>query len=233
VRRILAHAGLTEGAIQTPPDHPLDDTERERTISAGEGRTSIAMNCSGKHAAMLATCVANGWPIDSYRDPEHPLQRAIRTTLGDLSGKAVETVAVDGCGAPLFDTTLTGLARAFSRLSTTSEGPEHQVAQAIRDFPEWVSGTRRDEAQLLGAVPGSIAKAGAESCYAFATREGRAVALKIDDGAARARPVVMAAVLRRIGVTDEDGVDAEAVERTGQHVLLGGGRPVGLLRAVV
>ena len=96
-----------------------------------------------------------------------------------------------------------------------------------------MSGTRRDEAALLAAVPGSICKAGAESCYAFATNDGRAVALKVDDGAARARPVLMAAVLEQVGITDLEGVDAEAVARTGEHVLLGGGRPVGQLRALV
>ena len=229
VCRILASAGLTEAHLQTPPDFPLDDEERVHH----RDRTSLAMNCSGKHAAMLATCVANDWPIGSYREPDHPLQLAIRATLEELTGRSVTTVAVDGCGAPLFDTTLTGLAAAFRRLATAEAGPEHQVARSIRDFPTWTSGTRRDEAALLAAAPGSIGKAGAESCYAFATSDGRAVALKVDDGAARARPVLMAAALRRIGLTQEDGVDAGAVDRTGEHVLLGGGRPVGQLRAIV
>ena len=233
VRRLLAQAGLTEDALQTPHDHPLDETERAQRLREGKDREPIAMNCSGKHAAMLATCRANGWDTDSYLDPEHPLQKGIRATLEDLSGVPVETVAVDGCGAPLFSTTLVGMARAFARLASATAGPEHQVADAIRRFPEWVSGTRRDEAALLKAVPGAICKAGAESCYAFALPDGRAVALKVEDGAPRARPVVMAAVLRRLGFTEEPGVDAEAVARTGEHILYGGGRPVGELRALV
>jgi L-asparaginase II len=96
-----------------------------------------------------------------------------------------------------------------------------------------VSGTRRDESALLRAVPGAIAKAGAEGCYAVALADGRAVALKVEDGAARARPVVMAAALRRLGVTEEEGVDAEAVEATGVFTLLGGGHPVGALHALL
>jgi L-asparaginase II len=233
VRRILGGAGLDAEALQTPPDHPLDDEERERAISAGHSRSSIAMNCSGKHAAMLATCVANDWPLESYREPEHPLQKAIRATLEELTGETVTTVATDGCGAPLFDTTLQGLAASFQRLATATEGPEHRVAEAVRAHPEWVSGTRRDEAVLLRAVPGAIGKAGAESCYAFSTRDGRAVTLKVDDGAARARPVLMAAILKKVGIVDADGVDASAIAGTGEHVLLGGGRPVGQLRALV
>ena len=233
VRRVLAGVGLEVDALQTPPDLPLDDVERERVLAAGGGRSRVAMNCSGKHAAMLATCVVNGWDTDTYLDPEHPLQRGIRTTVEELSGVPVEVTAVDGCGAPLLSTTLAGLARAFARLATSEEPAVAAVADAVRAFPEWVSGTRRDEAALLRAVPGAVAKAGAEACYAVALTDGRAVALKVEDGAPRARPVVMAAALERLGVLEEPGVDAEAVRATGRYVVLGGGRPVGSLRAVL
>ena len=106
------------------------------------------------------------------------------------------------------------------------------IASAIRNHPEYLSGTHRDELSLLRAIPGAIGKAGAESCYAVALADGRAFAMKTDDGAARARPVVMAALLDGLGVTDEPGVDGEAVRRTGEAVVLGGGRPVGEIRAV-
>ena len=141
-------------------------------------------------------------------------------------------VATDGCGAPLLSASLTGLARAFRSLALAASGAPWQVASAIRAHPEFTSGSRRDEATLLRAVPGSIGKAGAESCYAVALADGRAVALKTDDGAPRVRPVLMAAALERMGVLDESGVDAAAVRRTGELTLLGGGRPVGEIRAV-
>ncbi len=233
VRRVLAGVGLDEQALQTPPDLPLDDVERERVLASGGDRSRLAMNCSGKHAAMVATCVVNGWDTGTYLEPNHPLQRAVAATVEDLTGVRVEVTAVDGCGAPLLSTTLTGLGRAFSRLATSEEPALAAVAAAVRAHPQWVSGTRRDEAALLRAVPGAVAKAGAEACYAVALADGRAVALKVEDGGARARPVVMAAALGRLGVLEEAGVDAEAVRATGRHEVLGGGRPVGLLRAVL
>lgn len=232
VRRILASAGLDESALQAPPDYPLDDEERDAVLRAGGGRAPILMNCSGKHAAMLATCVANGWTTDDYLDPGHRLQRAIRTTFDELTGEPSE-LAVDGCGAPLLSCSVIGLATAFRRLAVAEGGPERQVADAIRRHPEQVSGTRRDERALLTAIPGAIGKAGAESCYALALADGRAFALKVDDGGARARPVVMAAALRRAGVDEEPEVDGAAVLATGDVPLLGGGRRVGEIRAVL
>ena len=239
VRRILASAGLDETALQTPPDYPLDDDAREAVIRAGGGRAAVLMNCSGKHAAMLATCVLRGWDTESYLRAEHPLQQAIAADFAAMTGEPVEVVAVDGCGAPLLSASLTGLARAFSRLATgTGPGGDADpaaaaVSEAIRHHPAYVSGSTRDERALLTAIPGAIGKAGAEACYAVALADGRAFALKIDDGTPRARPVVMAAALRRSGVDEEPGVDTDAVRRTGVAELLGGGQPVGLLRALL
>lgn len=234
-RRILAGAALEESALQTPPDYPLDDAARTEAIRAGLERTSLFMNCSGKHAAMLATCVANGWDTATYRDPAHPLQAGITETFATSTGEPVEVVAVDGCGAPLLSTSLVGLATAFRRLAVATEGPQHRVAEAIRTHPEMVSGSTRDELALLRALPGSIGKAGAESCYAVALPDGRAIALKTDDGAARVRPVLMAAALERLGVLDGEsalaGADAGAVRATGAVAVLGGGRSVGEIRA--
>jgi L-asparaginase II len=236
-RRILESAGLDESALQTPPDYPLDDEARELVIRSGGAKTPIQMNCSGKHSAMLATCVINGWDLATYREQDHPLQQAIEATFAELTGEAVTTVAIDGCGAPLLSTSLVGLATAFRRLALGTDGfdkPDEQsvrVAEAIRKHPAYVSGTTRDELALLTAIPGAIGKAGAESCYAIALPDGRAFALKTDDGAPRVRPVLMAEALRRSGVLGEPGVDADAVRLTGVLELLGGGVPVGEIRA--
>lgn len=233
VRRILASAGLDETALRNPPGWPLLDAVRDDVLRTGGAPSVLRMNCSGKHAAMLATCVVNGWPLETYLDPRHPAQRAIAETLEDLTGERIVHATTDGCGAPLLSTSLTGLARAFATLATGDDPALVRVATAMREHPEWVSGTGRDELTLVRAIPGAIAKAGAEACYAVALPDGRACALKIEDGGARARPVVMAALLERLGVTAEDGVDADAVRRTGAAPLLGGSTVIGEIRAVL
>jgi L-asparaginase II len=228
VRRILAGAGIGESALQTPPDYPVDETEKIAYIAAGGVPEPIAMNCSGKHAAMLATCVVNGWSLDTYPDVGHPLQKALQEAVGDLADERIPAVGIDGCGAPLFALTLTGLARAFSRIATApAESPEGRVAAAIRAHPTWLGGTRRDVSRLVAGVPGLIAKDGAEGVYAAALPDGRALALKVDDGAARARPPVMVAALRRLGV------DVTPLGELATTPLLGGGRRVGEVRAVL
>jgi L-asparaginase II len=227
VRRILAGAGLDESALQTPPDLPIDEPERARLLAAGTRPAPIYMNCSGKHAAMLATCVAAGWPTATYRDPDHPLQQALRETVEDLTGEKVSATGVDGCGAPVFALSLTGLARAFQRLALAEPAAaEGRVAAAIRAHPSWLGGTRRDVTALVAGIPGLLAKDGAEAVYAAALPDGRAVALKVDDGGQRARPPVMAAALRRLGVT------AAVLDEQLTAPLLGGGAQVGDVRPV-
>lgn len=224
VARLLNGFGLDEGALQTPPDFPSDETAREEFIRAGGTRTAIAMNCSGKHAGMLATTVTNGWSVSDYRDPDHPTQLAILTAIDDLASERATQLAVDGCGAPLFALSLYGLARAFGRIAAARHGPEQLVADAIRGAPQWTSGTRRDELQLHRAIPGLVAKAGAEGVYAVGLPDGRGIAVKISDGSARARMAAMAGVLQRLGF-DHPTLDEQA-----SAPVLGHGERVGEVR---
>lgn len=227
VRRILNAAGLDESALDNTPDLPLDVTAARRVVADGGGPDALHQNCSGKHAAMLATAVAAGWPTTGYRAPDHPVQVAVRAGIEDLTGEAVAAVAVDGCGAPLFAVTLAGLARAFVRIARTPDGSERRVAAAMRRHPGLVGGTGRDVTALIEEVDGLIAKDGAEGVYAAALPDGRAVALKIEDGAGRARAPVMVAALHRLGVV------ADGLDDAGRVPVLGHGEPVGGVRATL
>jgi L-asparaginase II len=224
VRRILARWGLDESALQNPPDWPLDDAAREAAIRGGAAKSPLAMNCSGKHAGMLATTVHNGGDIATYRDPDHPTQLAIVRAVDDLAHEQASQLTVDGCGAPLYAISLYALARAFGQLAQASSGPEATVAAAIRSHPEFVSGSNRDELALHRAIPGLIGKAGAESVYAVGLPDGRGVAVKISDGTPRARAVAMAGVLLRLGL-DNDTLRAQS-----SAPVLGHGERIGEIR---
>ncbi|MEU8397725.1 asparaginase [Nonomuraea sp. NPDC048892] len=217
VRKILAGAGLEEEALLCPEDYPFDRASTER------GR--VQMNCSGKHSAMLATCVLNDWPLSTYLEPAHPLQRAIRATVEELTGERVAASGVDGCGAPLFFVSMLGVTRAFRAFALSSEDSyERKILDAMRAHPEWTSGTDRTEAKLMRALPGLMLKTGAEGFEAFVFEDGRAGTVKVEDGSGRARVPATVAALRSLGL------DAPELAELAAPPVLGGGRPVGELR---
>jgi L-asparaginase II len=228
VQEILSSAGLSVDALQTPADYPLDAQERDAWVRAGEAMAPRAMNCSGKHAAMLATCVVNGWETATYRLPDHPLQRAVRTTLERLASERVGHVGVDGCGAPVLSLSMAGLARTLSQaVQAEPDAPERRVADAMRAHPELVGGSRRDVTEFMRAVPGLLAKDGAEGVYVAALPDGTGIAIKVDDGADRGRQVALASILIDLGA------DPVALASLLTIPLHGGGAVVGEVRSAV
>ncbi|MFC7528154.1 asparaginase [Actinoplanes sp. GCM10030250] len=223
VRAMLAAAGLGPEALLCPADLPLGTAPRNSWLRAGGDAEPILMNCSGKHAGMLATCVINGWPLDSYLDAKHPLQLALADAVAALAGEPIAAVGVDGCGAPVLAISPLALANSFLRLVEAEPGtPRRRVADAMRAHPQLVAGTGTDDTVLMNSVPGLLTKKGADGVAAAAIAGVGAVAIKISDGSARARTPVLLAALRELGV---------AVPSM-DEVVLGGGRPVGEVRAV-
>ncbi|WP_117664915.1 asparaginase [Micromonospora sp. MW-13] len=225
VGALLAAAGLDESALGCPPDLPLGELAREAVLRAGDGPTRARMNCSGKHTGMVLTCLAAGWSREGYWRPEHPLQQRLRAAVEEFTGERVAAVGVDGCGAPVLAVSLTGLARAFLRLVTGEPGSaERTVADAMRAYPEVVGGTWAEDSRLMRGLPGTLAKIGAEGVIAAALPGVGAVAVKIDDGATRARMPVLVSALRRLGAR------APVLDEYAELPLLGGGLPVGAVR---
>jgi L-asparaginase II len=139
----------------------------------------------------------------------------------------VAATGIDGCGAPVLAISAAGLARAFARIATARHGtPEATVAHAVRMHPDLVGGSTREVTAVMRAVPGLLAKDGAEGVYAAALPDGRACAVKVADGAERARSVVLATLLQRLGVT------SPVLSALAAPAVLGGGRPVGRLSAL-
>jgi L-asparaginase II len=163
--RELAHAGLGPEHLGCPPSLPGHEGTRAHWLVEGRSPERLAMNCSGKHSAMLAACVAAGWPTEGYLDPTHPLQQAIEARLGEAGGDPVSAVVVDGCGAPQHAISLTGLARGVLSLVQGEPGtPGRRVADAMRAHPWLVAGTGRDDTELMQAVDGLLSRAARTAC---------------------------------------------------------------------
>ena len=164
----------------------------------------------------------NGWPCDgSYLHVDHPVQQAITATIDELCATAHVHIGVDGCGAPAHMVSLIGLARAFATLAQARS----EVYTAMTGHPETVGGTRRAVTAVMREVRGVMAKDGAEGVFAAALPDGRAVALKVADGAGRAAAPILLAALERLGI------DTAAARSPMDQVVLGHGLPVGRVRA--
>lgn len=222
VRAVLRRAGLDESALQTPASWPDSPHEHARIIREGGGKAPILMDCSGKHAAMLLTCVLRGWTTHDYLEPEHPLQRQVTETFARLTGAPPDVVGVDGCGAPLLATSVVRLARAIGSIATGGTEESGRLVAAITAYPTLVSGTRAPERHFVERLPGAIAKTGAESTMVVGWPDGSALVGKIEDGSARALTVAMSRALEVLG--------GPVVLPEPRPVVLGGGRPVGEVR---
>jgi L-asparaginase II len=220
-REILASVGLDEGALQCATDRPLGDVERRAW--GDKEPVQIAMNCSGKHAAMLATCVKNGWPIESYLDANHPLQLAIKKELEDLAGEPITLTSTDGCGAPLFLISVIGLTRAIQAITLSSDPVHQSVMNAARTFPEMVGGVGRHNTEMMQQVPGLFMKDGAEAVNVCSLADGRAFVFKVSDGSLRAFRTIVHACLKDFGI--DSPLTPEKV--------MGGPRVIGTIRATI
>jgi L-asparaginase II len=201
---MLEAVGLGHDDLGCPPALPQHEATKAAWLVEDRVPDRLAMNCSGKHAAMLSACVAAGWPTAGYLDRDHPLQEAIEARLAQAAGEPVTAVVVDGCGAPQHALSLTGLARGVLSLVQAPEGSgERAVADAMRAHPWLVAGTGREDTDLMTAIPGLLVKGGADGVHVAALPGRGAVALKLDDGGDRGRTPALAAGLRRLGVPDE------------------------------
>ena len=219
VREILATVNLDESALQCMLDKPLGDTERR--AYGDQAPTRIAMNCSGKHAAMLVTCIKNGWSIDNYLDADHPLQVACREELENLAGEKITLTSTDGCGAPLFLISVAGLARAVRAITISTDIAHTSVLAASREFPEMVAGEGRLTTTMIREVPGLYMKDGVEAVEVASMPDGRTLVFKVSDGSLRPFRALVHAGLKRLGV--ESSYEVEPV--------LGGGKVIGEVRA--
>lgn len=228
VRAVLDRAGLGFEALLTPPAFPLDP---ESARSAAGPRPELH-NCSGKHSGMLLASWRRGYPVDSYIAGDHPLQEAVLDSVRKASGVEPAHIGIDGCGVPVHALPLSALARIYANLSAAGRVPAgDRITAAMRAEPYLVAGRNRVCTAVMDAVPDVIVKVGAEGlvCAGLIGR-GIGVAVRIDDGNPRATDPAIIEVLRELGALGEEPL--ETLDPFAEPPVLGGGRPVGMLRAV-
>jgi L-asparaginase II len=182
VRALLAKADATEDDLECGPFQG----------------SKLKHNCSGKHAGMLALCRARGWPLEGYSQAQHPCQQAMLAEVARASGRDHSQLptAVDGCGVVTFAMPLQAMAAAFTQV-------EEPVSGAMREHPELIRGPGAPDTELMRSHDGWTAKGGAEGLLCAAAADGLGLALKVEDGNARALPPALRAFLRRLGLASD------------------------------
>jgi L-asparaginase II len=214
VTGLLAKLGLDQAALRCGTVPPIDRATAARVNAGLLAPTPLHCDCSGKHSGMLAACAHHGWPLDSYKEPDHPHQREILQTLRLFLGTpdAEIPIAIDGCGVPTFYLSVAAIARAWAGLVTPPE-PYGEAARRVLDAmaaaPYMVAGRGRICTDLMNLLaPAVVVKSGAEGVFCLALRErGLGVAIKIEDGNGRGFPVIVASLLTQLGVMDAETAD--------------------------
>ncbi len=206
VRGLLARANVPEEALRCGPQLPSDEATARRLLASGGTPLPVHNNCSGKHAAMLATCAVMGWPLVGYMNPAHPCQQAVTAAMQEMLGVDLGTAprGIDGCGLTTFGIPLAAIARGFAAASADPAFRRAQDAMATKPF--LVAGTGRFDTALLEVAGASVtAKIGGAAVWAAVARpSGPGIAIKLEAGAGDAIPVVALAVLRHLGVLESD-----------------------------
>ena len=233
VREVLSLGGFTEADLRCATEWPVNKEMLKQVYKADGSALPIYHCCSGKHAAMLLACQAEGWPTDNYTDPGHPLQLRIREAVEYLTGETVTATAVDGCGAPVHAMPLVALARGVAKMRSANESaPMNIASSALKLFSSmlehpWVVGDHGEPDTLIMEELGFAAKSGYEGVFLVSTPDGTTVATKILDGNLRTAPIVALQALVRAGALEQSALDA-LIPRLHTEVY-GGGKVVGQL----
>ena len=234
-RSILQLADVDEDALQCGSHMPGDIEAYKRLIKLDEAPTPIRNNCSGKHSTMLAHARMRDLPLNTYLEPDHPIQQDILATFSGMCLLPSHQVqhGIDGCSAPNFAVPLFNAALAFARLTdphdlgNTRSSACRKITSAMTSHPEMVSGPSEFDCRLMQVGAGNIVcKRGAEGFQAIGLLPGTlgpdspgvGIAIKIMDGDlgqrkldlqpyTRVRPAVTLEILKQLGALTEAQLD--------------------------
>ena len=210
-RRWLAGLGLAETDLRCGAHEPYDHPERDRLIKSDEAPCQLHNNCSGKHSGFL-TVTKHLKAGPEYVDIDHPLQRAVKAAFEEVTDETSPGYGIDGCSAPNFAGSVGGLARAMAKFASASDTGNtrsramNRLTRSMAAHPDLVAGDGRACTELMRAMDGRVAlKTGAEAVYVAIVPERRmGVAIKIEDGNARASEAALVAILTQMGVLDRN-----------------------------
>jgi L-asparaginase II len=204
--RMLAKAGQDAGCLECGIQWPMGEAAARALARAGKEPGPLHNNCSGKHAGFICLACGTGRDPNGYIQADHPVQQAARAVLEDFTGAShtPDIAGIDGCSIPTYAIALPALAFAFAKfgsghgISRASASAAERIRRAVAKHPFMIAGTGRFDTVLTQALgERAFVKVGAEGVYCAALPElGFGIALKIDDGAARAAEVAMAQLLR-------------------------------------
>ena len=235
---LLRRIGLGPEHLLCGAHPPLHEPSARALVASGVEPTTLHNNCSGKHSAMLAACVAAGWEVREYVDPAHPLQQLNLRNVAAMAGISLDQVrlGVDGCSALVFALPMAAMARLFAGLANRNQAPvseelrvaSRRITAAMRAHPEMVGGTGRIDSDLIRATGGRvICKVGAEGLWCIGV-EGRdlGIAVKSEDGSPRPAHLVGLSVLRALGAITESewprlSVHSDTERRNHRRLLVG------------
>jgi L-asparaginase II len=228
VTSMLNKIGLQPEDLKCGVHEPFSVEAACELKDKGEEPNVLHNNCSGKHAGMLALALQLGAPIDTYNQPDNPVQLAIGNVISQFSDISIQDIAVgvDGCGVPVFGITVKAMALMYARLvsppaafAEETKDACARIVSAMMAHPEIVGGTKdRLDTEIMQAASGRlISKVGAEGVYTSGVLpcddwpNGFGLALKIEDGDDhRARPVVVIESLRQLGILADESLEAVA-----------------------
>jgi L-asparaginase II len=225
VRGILERIGVGPEALVCGYHDPEDPESLASLRGGGAGPSPLYNNCSGKHAGLLTLARAEGWPVEGYHLPDHPVQQLLLRTIAEISGIAPGSIptAVDGCSLVVYALPLQAMARGYATLAAASRSggtdarsaAMARIVGAMTAYPRAVEGRGRLSTALMEATKGRLlAKCGAEGLQLVALLDrGQGLAVKCVDGAQRATGPAVVAVLEQLGVLSEEEIEALANER--------------------
>jgi len=215
VRSILNKIDLDETYLKCGIHMPYSEEARKKLILEGKEATPVYNNCSGKHSGMLLLAKMKNYPFEKYYEPEHPVQKEILKTMRYITKYEGIKIGVDGCGVPVFGMPLYNMALGFARLTNPEDLERRKkeavekIVHAMQSYPENVAGTKRFDTDLMKTTRKVIGKSGAEGVYCVgALNKGIGIALKIDDGANRAKSPVIMEVLKKLDILNEKELES-------------------------